>query len=281
MSQQKQSTGGSMVVKLLAAVLVVGHAPSASAMQSTERDPISAQRAGGVSTFPIAPGIVQLEFGYGFQRDDDQQTSVFVHTMPDVLLIVAVSDRFDLRVWGTGLVYQREKGSTTSQGSIEGIGDLTIGSIVHLVDQRAWFPSFGLVPSVGLPTGSKELTAHAVEPGVTLASSWDVSDGFGITWNVGWHSVAAESADAGRQDAWGTLIDFEFGLTERLELWLEHFVEYSTDPQTGMGQGGAVGFSYLLADAVNLDASTAFWFSGSVSAFTGTVGASFRWSLFR
>lgn len=280
MSKKNRSTG-CRVAKLLVAMLVAGHGPLAGAMQSGELDAISAQRPGGDGTFPVAPGIFQLEFGYGFQRDNDQQTSVFVHTMPDLLLIFGVSNRFDLRIWGTGLVYQREKGSTTSQGSIEGIGDLTIGSIVHLVDQRAWFPSIGLVPSVGLPTGSKELTAHAVEPGVTLASSWDVSDGFGITWNVGWHSAAAESADAERQDAWRTLIDFEFGLTERLELWLEHFVEYSTDPQTGMGQGGAVGFSYLLADAVNLDASTAFGFSGSVSDFTGTVGASFRWSLFR
>ncbi len=270
-------------LKFLAAVLVAGYAPPAGAMQAggvgAALDPISAQRPGNQGTEPVAQGLVQLEFGYAFERDNSEGTGVSTHTIPDLLLIFGVSERFDLRVSGTGFVHVAE--SSTGQGSVDGTSDLTIGSLVRLVDQMGWRPAIGILPSIAVPTGTREMTAGEIEPGVIFASSWAATDAFGITWNLVWHSVAPASADAQRHEAFGTVLDLEFGLTERLGLWAEHFAEHSTDPETGTGQRAAVGVSYGLRDSVNVDASTAFGLSGSTSDFMGTVGMSLRWPLFR
>lgn len=120
------------------------------AMQAVEAglDPIDAMRPGNQGAAPVALGIIQLEFGYVFERDSDQGNSVSVHSIPDLLLILGVSERFDLRFWATGLVRQKATRDATCHGSVNGIRDVTIGSLIRLTDQTGGLPAIGIQPSI-------------------------------------------------------------------------------------------------------------------------------------
>lgn len=269
-------------VTLVVGMLALGHAHPTRAMQAVESglDPIDAVRPGNQGADPVAPGIIQLEFGYAFERDSDQGNSVSVQSIPDLLLVLGVSERFDLRVWATGLVRQRATRDATGHGSINGIRDVTIGSLIHLADQTGGLPAIGIQPSITVPVGTGELSGGGIQPEMLLAASWAVVGRFGITWNGVWRSNIPTSADAKRNDEFKTIVDLGVGLTERLGLWVEHSTGYSTG-QPGLGQEAAIGLSFRLADHLNVDGSGVFGLSGSTSDFTGTVGMSIRWPLSR
>ncbi len=280
---KKRRTAGASV-RVLGAMFVLAHPPPAGAIQAAggeaAPDPISAERPNNQSTDPIAKGIFQLELGYVFERDNSQEHGVSIHTIPDLLLIVGLTDRVDLRVMATGYVRRQVTGDTTGQRSVDGSGDLTIASLIGLIDQVGGLPTISILPSVTLPTGTRELTDGGIGPGMTLAASWTALDRFGITWNAAWRSVIAASTDAERQDEFETTLNLEVGLAKSLDFWTMYLAEYSSDVQ-GIGQGVVFGFSYRLSDDSTVNGSAGFGVSGSTSDFIGSVGMAVRWPLFR
>jgi hypothetical protein len=110
-----------------------------------------------------------------------------------------------------------------------------------LTEQKGILPQVATIPQMTVPTGSKELTAGRVLPGVNVDMSWDVvKDFFGIELLIANNFVQDNLQNNGLQVATG--LTGVFQLTKKLEAFVEWDAFYPTGPISSFGpQHYAVG----------------------------------------
>ena len=123
------------------------------------------------ATTTVGLGRIVLESGYTFTKNGG---SSFSHSAPESLLRVgAFADWFEFRI---GQNFLAEKGGTTTAAS--GAQDLYLGMKFALSEQRGPLPALALIPQMTVPTGSSDVTAGQVLPGVNIDASWDIIKDF-------------------------------------------------------------------------------------------------------
>jgi Putative MetA-pathway of phenol degradation len=110
----------------------------------------------------VGKGRAILESGYTFTKKGD---SFLSHSGPEALLRVGMfADWFEFRI-GQNFLHQRQTlaGATTTAS---GAQDLYLGVKLGLTEQHGWLPATVVIPQMTVPTGSAEVTARRVLPGV-------------------------------------------------------------------------------------------------------------------
>ena len=189
----------------------------------------------------VGKGRAILESGYTFTQKGD---SFLSHSGPEALLRVGMfADWFEFRV-GQNFLRQRQTvaGATTTAS---GAQDLYLGVKLGLTEQIGWLPATVVIPQMTVPTGSGEVTARKVLPGVNVDFGWEVvKDVFNIELLIANNFV---------QDDLGTSSHHELatGLTAAFQLTkkLEFFAEWDAFYPTG-GLGSAAPRNYAVAGLV-------------------------------
>jgi Putative MetA-pathway of phenol degradation len=189
----------------------------------------------------VGKGRAILESGYTFTQKGD---SFLSHSGPEALLGVGMfADWFEFRV-GQNFLRQRQTvaGATTTAS---GAQDLYLGVKLGLTEQRGWLPATVVIPQMTVPTGSAEVTARRVLPGVNVDFGWEViKDVFNIELLIA-NNFVQDQVGGGSHHELATGLTAAFQLTKNLEFFAEWDAFYPTG-----GLGSAAPRNYAVAGLV-------------------------------
>jgi len=126
------------------------------------------------ATTTVGKDRVVLESGYTFAKKD---SSFLSHSYPEALLRVGMfADWFECRI-GQNFLHEEEKISRTTN-VLSGAQDLYLGMKLALTKQRDLLRAIAVIPQMMVPTGSSDLTANRVLPGMNVDMSWEIVKNF-------------------------------------------------------------------------------------------------------
>jgi hypothetical protein len=122
---------------------------------------------------------VQVEMGYTYVRDSNNDTLLSSHSFPETLFRIGMfAEWFEARIgWNYGVNLNREN---IVSSIFDGGEDLYVGAKIALTGQDGWRPEMALIPQMNLPTGHTDLTEGQVQPGVNWLYGWDVTEFYAI-----------------------------------------------------------------------------------------------------
>jgi hypothetical protein len=151
------------------AAALIAFATSAAA-QSTE--PIAANRPGfNEVTSVLRRGQLQVELSGSVDR---YSPAASTWAQP-FLLRAGVSDRFELRLRGNGVLRISDGPDATT-----GFSDLTLGAAWHATDGGGVAPAAAVTAYLSVPSGSRETRGLAASPSAFVPLTWTLSGGRGI-----------------------------------------------------------------------------------------------------
>jgi hypothetical protein len=128
------------------------------------------------SSSTVGMGVVQLEAGYTYTYDSDDDGSFKSHSFPETLLRVgALADWLELRVnWN--YVEETTTDFGASRDVATGSEDLGLGVKLGLTGQEGILPEIALIADMSVPSGSSDFTAGETLPAATWCYGWDLND---------------------------------------------------------------------------------------------------------
>src|SRR5262249_47165659 len=252
--------------------LILG--PGASRGEPVERDRIDPDRPHlPDASATVGLGHLVLESGYTYASKGN---AGFTQTYPETLLrIGAFADWFELRI-GQSFVDQRQS-EAGARTSARGAQDLYLGAKLAVARQDGWLPAIAMIPQMTVPTGSAEVTAGRVLPGVNLDFNWEiVKDRFGIELLLADNRV--------RDDVAGTHNEFTTGLTGVVQLTknLEGFIEWDAFVPPGARDGAGPrhyavgGLVYFITPDLAVDVRAGVGLNEHSDSFIAGVGFALR-----
>ena len=211
----------------------------------------------------VLRGVVQVETGYLFARDD----GVDVFEVPGTLVRIGLGARTELRIGHAGVI--------GSEGR-HGTGDSAVGAKVNLIETAdGWTPELAILGGLSLPTGDEAFSSDGVDPSFLVAFAHELSPRLSVGYNVG---AAWESSPD--QPDWEVSVlsslALGMGVTDRLGAFLEVFGDRRTTGDTATGVSIDGGLTFLLTDAIQIGLFVGRGLHGpTADTFVGT-GLSFR-----
>ena len=93
--------------------------------------------------------------------------------MPEALLLVGIfADWFEFRIVQDTLRQRQTVDEVTTTAN--GAKDLYLWVKLALTEQKGWLPATVVIPQMTVPTGSAEVTAGRILPGVNVDFGWEV-----------------------------------------------------------------------------------------------------------
>ena len=197
----------------------------------------------------VDPGRLQVEFGATWVETDSEE----LVTLPEALLRIGLSDRWELRL---------DPGSWLDihgppQDGLSGLTNAGIGFKVELVQAVADLlggMDLALIGATTVPTGDDDLVSDRWQPELVVTAAWSLTDRVGVGSNLGvarldddgeWFSSAWLTGVVGVaiDDRWGTFFELFVFSSER-----------GDGPETTTFQSGA---TYLVNDDLQFDARIA------------------------
>lgn len=223
----------------------------------------------------VPPQHVQLEVGWTFSQTGTLNFRTREHALLGALARVGVGERLEARVEFAGWMFQANTPPTGPSFDRSGAGDIDVGFKLKLADGKLGGPAVAVIGTVRLPTGEAGFQRLRTDPAVRLAFANELGDGVGIGYNVGVEFNT--ECDPFVADACGetTFIDyvytvaFRFSVSEGLGAFAELFgtVEFNDGRTSAHALNG--GFTYLLLDNLQLDASGGIGLKRGQSDSTG------------
>jgi len=178
----------------------------------------------------VGKGRVVLESGYTFT---EKRSSFSSHTYPEALLRVGMfAEWFEFRIGQSFLRQERTVAGTTTHES--GAQDLYLGVKLALTEQAGYVPQIAVIPQMTVPTGSRDVTAGRVLPGVNVDLGWEiVKDLFDVELLIATNSVADNERTSHVEVATG--LTAALAVTRKLQTFVEWDAFYPT------GSGAATG----------------------------------------
>ena len=223
------------------------------------------------ATTTVGLGRIVLESGYTFTKN---RGSSFSHSAPESLLRVGVfADWFEFRI---GQNFLTEQGGTTATAS--GAQDLYLGMKFALSDQRGPLPALALIPQMTVPTGSSDVTAGRVLPGVNIDASWDIIKGFfSMELLIANNFVRDDFRSSHFELSTGATGVFQ--LTKRLEAFVEWdaFYPIATAPVAGPRLSAVSGLVYFVTPNFSVDVRAGVGLNKRADDFLAGVGFAVRY----
>jgi hypothetical protein len=224
------------------------------------------------ATTTVGNGRAILESGYTFTKKSD---SFFSHTVPEALLRVGIfADWLELRI-GQDTLHQRQtvdEVTTTANGA----KDLYLGVKLALTEQKGWLPATVVIPQMTVPTGSAEVTAGRVLPGLNVDFGWEViKNAFNIELLVANNFVQDELGNSRHELATG--LTGAFQLTKKLEIFAEWDAFYPTAGASPASRHYAVGGAvYFVTPNLQLDMRAGVGLNHHSNDFLAGIGFAAR-----
>lgn len=145
----------------------------------------------------VPKGTLQIESGYFYQKNRQNNTEYKTHAYPAALFRVGVLHWLELRLQGALKDSVIENGT---RSKLDGFGPLSVGTKVKLWEEQGVLPEAALLLMVALPVGSVAFRPNMVEPQFRLALKNTLPQGLELNYNLayGWtdgKSVPAYSAN--------------------------------------------------------------------------------------
>jgi hypothetical protein len=256
----------------LAAVLLalLAAAPIAAMDLSGLTEPLQPDRPDFTDgPYTLERGHVQVEGGYTFERQDDEDTG----SLGAFVVRIGLAERLELdlgvpaRVWIDG-----------PDGKTSGWEDAGAGVKIRLtgVDPAPGRPVVGLLLQTSVPTGSDRLTGDVWQPVAKLALDWELTDTVSLATNVGWSSAQDTGLDQRFRQIFASL-SLGLGLTDRLGAFVEGYgftKEEKVGPSTHYFDAG---LSWLATKDLSFDVETGRGWNGADSDWWVGAGAAVRW----
>jgi hypothetical protein len=144
------------------------------------------------STEVVGPWILQLEGGFTLARDTTGATPIRSLGGPFPLLRLGLSRHLEFRLATDGFLRETSQESAHTQRT-SGLSDLVVGAKLKLADEGRVRPMFAIIPSLSLPTGSRQLTSSGYDPAINFAWSKNLPVNFDVGGNVKFKSVSSDA----------------------------------------------------------------------------------------
>ena len=230
----------------------------------------------------VSPQHVQLEMGWTFSQVGTLDFRTRAHALLGALARIGVGERLEVRVGFAGWMFEDNTPPTGQSFDRSGAGDIDVGFKLKLVDAQLGRPDVAVIGTVGLPTGEAPFQRLRADPAVRLAFANELGDGVGIGYNVGveWNTECdPRAADACVEQTFADYVytvAFGFAVSERLSAFAESFgtVEFNDGRTSAHALDG--GFTYLLRDNLQLDASGGIGLNDAAGDWFVGAGVSVR-----
>jgi hypothetical protein len=255
--------------------------------ENEEEKPIDTDRPDfGAATTTVGRGRAVLETGYSYFHDDSRGSRFTGHSYPEALLRVGLfAEWFEFRIGqnfanfrttpssGLGLIGNAEPVEQN------GAQDLYLGVKLALTEQKTYMPESVIIIQTTVPSGSRDLTAGQVLPGVIYLFSWDlIKDRLFLSGLIEADRVVDHSDHFYVQVA--QTLNLKYAWTRRFRTFLEWvalYPESAIDPGVGPEQYIHPGMTYFVTDNIQLDAHLFIGLNEHAIDFFGGPGFSIRY----
>jgi len=243
---------------------------------AADEDSISTDRPDVVdSSDVVAAGVLQLEVGANYQRNDNVDPRTRTVTTP-MLIRYGIGSDFELRLGTDGHVTQETHGAD-GESTDRGYADLSLGFKWHISDGAVSThrPAIAIELNTEVPSGSGTFKGAGALPSLRAIAEWEISDSASIGVMSGavfnrsathrfWSGILATSADA--------------SITETMH----GFVEIAGQQFAHADDGNVLatldtGLTYLLSNSIQLDCAIFRGINHSTPNWNFGAGISVRW----
>lgn len=227
------------------------------------------------SSTTVGRGVVQIEMGYTFIRDNDGGTYYNTHSFPESLFRVGMfADWFEFRfAYNHGI--QLVAPPAISANTVAGGEDLYTGVKLALTSQRRWLPEMAIVPQFTIPSGDTDFSAHDVLPGVNWLYGWDITERL----STGGSTQVNKSVDDDGTNYYEFAQSWTvgFGWTNRLGSYIELFSHHPSGASSAKPEyyldGG---LTFRVTNNLQLDARAGTGINGAAADYFLGSGAVVR-----
>lgn len=223
----------------------------------------------------VGRGVAQLEFGYTYVFDDDGDESFKAHSVGEPLLRLGMlAEWLELRLAWT---YLEETTSAPGERQLLiGSSDLLLGLKIALTPQEGILPEMALIPQILLPTGTSELSANEVLPGLNWLYSWQLSERLSFGGSTQGNGVLDDATGKGYLEIAQSLTT-GLSFTERLGMYAEWFAFFPHNANTARPRHFFnSGLTFLLSNDVQFDIRAGLGLNDAADDFFSGTGLSIR-----
>jgi hypothetical protein len=240
----------------------------------------------GAATTTVGKGRAILETGYTFYHDRGNEGNFTGHTYPDALLRLGMfAEWFEFRIGQSfsNLRTTPVAGANTPVGPPTqvqtGAQDLYLGTKLALTEQKSYLPESVIILQSTVPSGSQDLTAGRVLPGIIYLYGWDIVENkldFSGLFEA--DKVVDQSNNSYTQLA--QTLEVRYYWTPKIRTFLEMLALYpvnATAPGVGPQYYAHPGFTYFVTNDLQLDFHVYIGLNRHATDFFGGPGLSVRY----
>lgn len=233
------------------------------------------------STETVSPRWFQLEGGYTFtyDREDDQRRRE--HAAPELLLRAGLAERVELRLGWAGYAWTElhedaARGGGRTRGRedwSQGAADVSFGLKVKLVDQAGLRPDFGVIVQATAPSGSPGYSSGDVDPEVKLLWAYELTERFSLAGNV---NLGVPTEEAHRFVQSSASVSLGMSVAERIGAYAEYFGFYPNAHGSDCAHYLNGGMTFLITEDFQLDVRAGLGLNEEADDFFTGVGFAWR-----
>lgn len=231
------------------------------------------------STTTVGRGVVQLEAGYSYFYKDEEDEIEQVHTTPEMLLRVGLTEDIEFR---TRWTYNWQ--FFDADDNLDSAQDMVCSFKLGLTDEECWLPESALEIRSSFPTGGRVFTTTRVEFGLDYIYGWKLNDRLSLAGSTGMSTGGLDDLsllpDEPASDHFLVLNQsavLGIETTERTTMYVEWFGLYSqglTDDFTI--DVFNIGVDYYVTDDFVLDIRFGKGLSNDTDDFFSGIGGGYR-----
>jgi hypothetical protein len=251
----------------------------ASVVLPADEPPLITDRPDQTESPSIVPrGLLQLEAGATYLRNDRGATDVTALAVPESLLRWGLTDTFELRLFFAGFAVERTSSDMGQSSKEDGFAFSALGVKVAVAEGKGAVPKVALLGALTFPTGTDAFSTERVDPSFRFAFSNTLTERLSLGYNLGATWLTIEDS-LGVEDTvafanWTVVLGIS--ASERVGVFTELF---GRAPLSGDGRTRTsfnTGMTYLLTRRLQLDANVSAGLSDAAPDWTAGVGVSFR-----
>lgn len=247
----------------------------AMAAEAAEPPPLFDDRPGlGNSAGVVGKGVLQMELGVNFARDEAEGAEIVDVTAPSLLVRYGVTRGLELRFREDGLIAEH-RGTEGAAENLFGFSDAAIGAKYELLDAHKDGMALSLFAELEIPTFDPDFSRKTIDGEIAVITGAKLPAGFGVVAEFG---GAFPEEEEGRTIELLGAAELEYAVVdEKLEAYVEGFF---TSPLAEGAEGVAVtvdgGVVYDLSHNIKLDLSGGAALTEAAPDFFVTGGVAFR-----
>lgn len=246
-------------------------------------DPLISDRPDFTESSVVVPfGHAQLEGGYTFTYDREDDARTRNQTFPEFLLRAGLAKDWELRVgwvgWSLTNEFFHERDRRNRPIDVkehdDAATDTSLGFKVHLWEQKGLIPDFGVIGEFSIPSGATSKSSGDADPQVKLLWSYELTERFSLSGNV---NLGVPTSEEQRFFQTAASISLCYGITDWLSNYVEYFGFYPNDRGIDCAHSVNGGFTFLINNNLQFDVRTGVGLNEEADDFFTGAGFVIRW----